>query len=92
VVANDVVFQVFYALFKVYHLDVAKLDLKCRICCSDNISILQTYVSSVSNVSDVCFKCVHLDVAMTLTPCLYVCFKWFICSILMLQMFHLLQK
>jgi hypothetical protein len=71
VVANDVVFQVFYALFQVYHLDVVKLDLKCRICCSDNISMLQTYVSSVSNVSDVCFKCVHLDVAyvaMTLTP------------------------
>jgi hypothetical protein len=35
------------------------------------LHMLQAYVSSVSGVSDVCFKCFHLDVTMTLC----VCFK-----------------
>jgi hypothetical protein len=50
-------------MFQVFHHNVAKVDLRCFICCNDNIHIFQVYVQSVSIVSDVCFKCFHLDVA-----------------------------
>jgi hypothetical protein len=45
-------FQTF--VFQVYYQDVAKVDMRCCICCNDNICILQAYVSSVSGVSNVC--------------------------------------
>jgi hypothetical protein len=77
VVAGDAVFQVF-------HLDVVKVDLGCCICCNDNICMLQVYISSViSDVSNVCFKDVYLDVAYVAMT-LPACFKCFICFILML--------
>jgi hypothetical protein len=50
--------------------------------------MLQTYVSSVSGVPDVCFKCVHIDASKVDLGVLYVtmatlhvsrvCFKCFI--------------
>ena len=63
-VADDTVFQVY----------VAKVDLGYCICCNNNIRMLQTYVSSVLDVSDVCFKCVYLDVAYV-AMALPICFK-----------------
>jgi hypothetical protein len=47
-------FRRFRFMFQMFHLDIAKVDLRCCICCNDNICMLQAYVSSVS---DVCFKC-----------------------------------
>jgi hypothetical protein len=54
--------------------------------------MLQAYVSSISGVSDVCFKCFMWILHMSLwlyTYVLSVCFECFRCSKLMLQMFHL---
>ena len=73
-VAGDAVFQVFQTLFQVFHLDVAKLDKGCCICFNDIICMLQAYVSSVSAILDVCFKCVYLDVAYVAIA-LLACFK-----------------
>ena len=46
-------------MFQVFHLDVAKVYLRCCICCNDNIRMLQAYVFK-------CFICIfqvfHLDV------------------------------
>jgi hypothetical protein len=50
-------------MFQLFYLDIVKVDLRCFICCNDNIRIFQVYVQSVLVVSDTCFKCFHLDVA-----------------------------
>ena len=75
-------------MFQVFHLDVAKEDLRCCICCNDNICMLQAYVSSVSVVSNVCFKCFIMLLHM-FAMALYACFKYFRCFRLVLQVFHL---
>ena len=86
---GDAVFQVFQAFqtsvstFKC-HMDVAKVDIECFICCNDNIRMFQAYVQSISVVSDTCFKCFHLDVAYVCYSCIHVstvCFHVF-------QIFH----
>jgi hypothetical protein len=46
-------FRCFRLMFQVFHLNVAKVDLECYICCKGNICKLQAYVSCIS---DVCFK------------------------------------
>jgi hypothetical protein len=47
-------------MFQVFHLSVAKVDLRC---CNGNICMLQAYVSSISGVSDILFQMFHLDVS-----------------------------
>ena len=77
---GDAVFQVFQAFqtsistFKC-HMDVAKVDIECFICCNDNIRMFQAYVQSISVVSDTCFKCFHLDVAY-IAMAAHACFKY----------------
>jgi hypothetical protein len=68
----------------VFHLDVAKVDMRYFICGNDNIHIFQAYVQSVSIVSDACFKCFHLDVAYVCYGCthmfqvfVFMCFRCF---------------
>jgi hypothetical protein len=69
-------------MFQVFHLDVAKVDLGCCICCIDNVRMLQVYVS---RVSDVYCKYFHLDVSKVNVGVAYVamaihtCFKCFVC-------------
>jgi hypothetical protein len=50
-------FRHFRLMFQVFHLTTAKVDMGYCICCNANICMLQIYVSIVSCVSDVCFKC-----------------------------------
>jgi hypothetical protein len=50
--------------------------------------MLQTYVSSISDVSEVCSKCFHIDVAKVDQDIAHVA-KCFICFRYMLQMFYL---
>jgi hypothetical protein len=60
------------------------------MCCNDNIRMLQTYISSVSHVLDVCRKCFHLDVSKVdlgvahVAMAIQACFK---CIRSMSQMF-----
>jgi hypothetical protein len=56
-------FSCFQLMFQVFHLSVAKVDLRCCICCNGNICMLQAYVSSISGVSDILFQMFHLDVS-----------------------------
>jgi hypothetical protein len=54
---------------------------RCCICCNDYTCMLQVYVPHVSSIfSDVCYKCVYLEVAHIS----HICCK---CSIWMLHMF-----
>jgi hypothetical protein len=46
------------------------------ICCSGYTHILQVYVPNVSPISDVCCKCVYLDVAVIIHICCKR-FTWF---------------
>jgi hypothetical protein len=75
-------FQVFRALFQVFHLDVAKVYLECCICCKLMFQVFymfQTYVS--------CVSIWMLHILLWLYPhVLSVCFK---CFILMLKLFQL---
>jgi hypothetical protein len=75
-------------MFQVFHLDVAKVDLRCCICCNNNIRMLQTYVSVVS---DVCFKCFIgiLQKYIWMLHNMHVSRACFQCFIYMLQVFHL---
>jgi hypothetical protein len=50
-------FRHFRFMFQVFFLNIAKVNLGCCICCNGNIHVLQAYVLSVSDVSDICFKC-----------------------------------
>ena len=50
-------------MFQVFHLNVAKVDMECCICCNGNICMLQAYVLIVSCVSDVYFKMFHRNVS-----------------------------
>jgi hypothetical protein len=73
-------FRRFKLMFQVFHLGIAKVDVGCCICCNDNISMLQAYVSSVSHVFRRMFQVFHLDiayVAMTLPACFKHVFKVF---------------
>jgi hypothetical protein len=69
-------------MFQVFHLDVAKVDLGCCICCIDNVRMLQAYAS---RVSDVCCKCFHLDISKVdvgvahIAMAIHTCFKCFVC-------------
>ena len=59
-------------MFQVFHLDVAKVDMGCRLCYNDNIRMLQAYVSSVLGIFRRMFQVFHLDVAyvvMALPAC-----------------------
>jgi hypothetical protein len=61
-------------MFQVFYVDVAKVDLGCCV------HMLQAYVSSVLNVSDICFKWFIWMLHMLLwlyTHVLRVCFKCF---------------
>jgi hypothetical protein len=57
--------------------------------------MLQTYISIVSCVSDVCFQMYHLNVSKVdlgvahVAVATHACFKCFSCFGLMLQMFYL---
>jgi hypothetical protein len=61
----NVVFQVrhFRLMFQVFHLNVAKVDLGCCICCSDNIHMLQAYVFMCFSCFKSMFQVFHHDVA-----------------------------
>jgi hypothetical protein len=61
-------------MFQVFHLDVAKEDLGCCICCNDNIRMFKAYVSSISCVFRCMFEVFHLDVAY-IAMALLACFK-----------------
>jgi hypothetical protein len=77
--------------FKGFRLDVSKVDLGC-VCCNNDIHMLQAYVSSVSYISNVCFKCFIWMLHMLLwlyTYVLSICFECFKCFRLMLQVFYL---
>jgi hypothetical protein len=58
----------------VFHLNVTKVDLGCFIYCNENIHMFQGYVQSVSVVSNICFKCFHLDVTYVAMAA-HTCFK-----------------
>jgi hypothetical protein len=71
-------------MFQVFHLGVAKVHLRCCICCNDNI-----------HVAIVCFKrfrymfqVFHLDIAKVdlgvahVTMVTHACFKCFICPLM----------
>jgi hypothetical protein len=75
-------FQAFQALFQVFHLDIAKVDLRRCIGCNGIIRMLQAYVSTILDVSEICFKCVYLDIAYVVMP-IHVCFSQ------MFQVFYL---
>jgi hypothetical protein len=47
-------FRRFQLMFQVFHLNVAKVNIGCCICCNGNMRMLQ---ANVSSVSDVCLKC-----------------------------------
>jgi hypothetical protein len=53
-------FMRFRLMFQVFHLDVAKVNLRCCMCCNENIRMLQAYASSVFRRM---FQVFHLDVA-----------------------------
>ena len=63
-----------------------KIRSRCCICCNDCTRMLQRPVTNVSSVfSDVCCKCVYLDVAYVCNVFSSVseaCFKCFICLLL----------
>jgi hypothetical protein len=85
-VANDIVFQMlrFRLMFQVFYLDVAKVDLRCCICCNDNIRMLQVYVLNVSGVFKHMFQVFRLDVAyvaMALPACFKRMFHIYIASV-----------
>jgi hypothetical protein len=42
-------------MFQMFNLNVAKVNMRCCICCNGNINMLQAYVSYVSDVSFKCF-------------------------------------
>jgi hypothetical protein len=70
----------------VFHTNVAKVDRRCCICCNSCTRMLQVSVLNVSPVfSDVCCKCVYLDVAYVS----HICCK---CFILTLRMFAMVFK
>jgi hypothetical protein len=68
-------FRRFRLMFQTFHLDVAKVDQGCFICCNDNIHVFQVYVQNVSVILDVCFKCFRLDVAYVAMAA-HACFKY----------------
>ena len=76
-----------------FHIDVAKVDRVC-ICCNGYTLILQVSIPNVTPIfSDVCCKCVYLDVASVLSGCC-VCFTMVFrcfckCFRCMFQVFHL---
>jgi hypothetical protein len=56
-------FKRFKVMFQVLHLNVAKVNLRCCICCNGNICMLQAYVLIVSCVSNVLFQMFYLNVS-----------------------------
>jgi hypothetical protein len=57
----------------VCHMDVAQVDRDIAYCCNGCTLTLQAFVLNVSYVSsDVCCKCVYLDVAYVSHICLQV--------------------
>jgi hypothetical protein len=42
-------------MLHLFHMNVAKYIERCYICCNCFIGMLQVYVSSVSDISEVCF-------------------------------------
>jgi hypothetical protein len=79
-------FRCFRGMLQVFHTNVAKVDRRCCICCNDCIRMLQVSVSNVSSVfSDVCCKCVYLDVVYVS----HICCK---CFIWILRMFAMVFK
>jgi hypothetical protein len=45
-----------------FYLDVAKVDLRCFLCCNNNIYMLQDYVSNISGVFRRMFEVFRLDI------------------------------
>jgi hypothetical protein len=81
------IFQCFWRfrlMFQVFYLNVAKVDLGCCICCNGNIRKLQAYVSIISCVLDICFKCFILMFRKLIRCC--TCCKGYT---RMFQAFHL---
>ena len=69
-------FKYFRGMLQVFHMDVAKVDQRCCICCNSCTRMLQTSIPNVSSVfSDVCYKCVYLDVAYVSHICFLCMFK-----------------
>jgi hypothetical protein len=57
-------FKCFRGILQVFHTDVAKVDRGCCICCNSCTHMLQASVPNILSVfSDVCCKCVYLDIA-----------------------------
>jgi hypothetical protein len=42
-------------MLHLFHMDITNVDMRCYICCKCFRGMLQVYVSSVSDVLDVCF-------------------------------------
>jgi hypothetical protein len=86
-------FRRFNVIFQVFHLDVAKVYLRCCICYNDDIRMSQAYVFMCFRCFRRVFQVFHLDVAyvaMAIHACFKcMCFKCFICFILMLHLFHM---
>jgi hypothetical protein len=77
--------SVFILMFQMFHLDVAKVNLGYCICCKlvfQVFQIFQMYISSVS--SRYCIYCLWLYTYVS-----SVCFEYFRCFRLKLQVFHL---
>ena len=69
-------------MLQLFHMDVAKVDLGCFICCKCFRDMLQKFVQNILSIPDVCCKRFDLDVSYVL----------YICCNRMFQMFHLFQS
>ena len=63
----------------------------CCTCCNGYICMLQVYVSNVSDVSEVCCKCLYIDVAKVDRDVAHVVMAIHVCFKCMFQIFHLFQ-
>jgi hypothetical protein len=62
----SICFKRFIRMLQVFHLDVAKVDLDVAYVFAMDFKcfqVFQTYVASVSAISNECCKCFHLDIA-----------------------------
>jgi hypothetical protein len=56
-------FRRFRLMFEAFHLNVAKVDLGCCICCNNNICMLQAYVFKYFSCFKNMFQVFHHNVA-----------------------------
>jgi hypothetical protein len=62
----------------------------CCTCCNDYTRMFQEFVQNILFVSDICCKCVYLDVAYVANDyAASVCFECLVCLRCILQLYHL---